>query len=253
MKKYKNMKSIKTLALSTALGAFITGSLFAQGLSVSVSSPTVDIKKDCTITYTANPSGGCPPYSYSWSSSTGSCCSSTSSSVTSQAAIYGAGTMTVTVTDSLGATASGSRDYHVRKEVETTGPTTGGTPFRGDGGWVSNVLTCPIDSNGCTLTITSNRTISASLGITVSAGVDVGVVKTSVSGTTTTTIASQTGESMSVSLNPGQQKAMKAYPRLLKREGTWSKYGCNGLLDSGTWSNTDKNDPAWEYTAETPS
>lgn len=245
-------RSKQALIASTILLAFAFNAM-CQSFSVSVSATAEDVKQTCNVTYIASPSGGCPPYTYSWSSSTGNCCPETSNSVTATAAILGPGTMTVTVTDSLGATATGSKNYHVRKEVETTGPTSGGTSEYGAGNFVSPSLTCPVDSNGCTLTLTATQTISASIGISVSAGVDAGVVKTQVQGTTTTTISSAQGYSMAVQLSPGQTKAMYARPRIVKRSGTWTKYGCQGVENSGTWENTDSGNPAWDYTAMTPS
>ena len=226
-------------------------------LTVTITAGPGDTKQGCTVTYTASASGGCPGYTYRWSASTGSGGTWTGSTITANASVLGTGTMSVTATDSkqpTASTATASRSYNIHKEYETTGPTTGGTASFGTAKAVSASATCPADSPGnCSITFITNTTASASIGLTVTGGADIGPIKASVAGTTTSTITSQTGQSYTFPIAPNETKAIYARPAILTRTGTWKKYDCSGLNSEGNWTNVDKQNPDWNYTAMTPS
>ncbi|MEM3454484.1 MAG: PKD domain-containing protein [Thermoproteota archaeon] len=81
-------------------------------LTVSISGPTL-VGRNTWNTYSASPSGGTPPYTYSWSASGGTISAPTSSSTDIKWSSTGTKTVSVTVTDSTGRTASASMDVTV--------------------------------------------------------------------------------------------------------------------------------------------
>ena len=209
--------------------------------SVSITSGGGDVKKGCSVTWNCSPSGGSGDYSYSWSFSTGNA-SGTNQSKTATAGVLGAGTATITVTDDIsGQTASDTANYHVRKEVEAT--ETSSETIYPDGQAhtaMTAVLACPTNSpTPCQISYTTSSDFSFAIGTTVTGGGNIGLIKTEVSGSVTSTHTTGSGATYQYGISAGQSAYIGGRSIAKKREGTWNEYDCSGLKKSGNW--TDKS------------
>jgi hypothetical protein len=160
--------------------------------------------------------------------------------------------MIVTVTDKKGNTASNGLGYFIHKDVEATNLSSPGYRTKINGKFVTSSQTGPMGHPPSAISFTSTKTVSCAEGLTITAGESISIpevatVKEDVSATTTTTFTSATGETHTFTLNPGETAAMWESCCVIKRDGGWTTYDCNGIKGTGTWEDVKMDDPDTNY------